>query len=63
MSNNTQVTPELLRQSKYEGFIRHASAVHDEKTTEQMFNSYVQKDAAREQKVVDLHKNILEGLK
>lgn len=61
--SQTNISPELIRQAKYEGFIRHASTIHDEKATEQMFNSYVQQDAAREQKMVDLHKNIVDGLK
>lgn len=61
MENN--ITPELIRQAKYEGFIRHTSAVYDDKTTSQKFATYVDQDRAREQKFVDLRSNILQGLK
>lgn len=60
---NTEITPDLIRQAKYEGFIRHTSAVYDDKTTSQKFADYVEQDKAREQKFVDLRGNILEGLK
>jgi hypothetical protein len=63
MPNTTEITPELIRQAKYEGFIRHTNAIHDEKTTSAKFAEYVKQDASREQKFVDLRKNILEGLK
>jgi hypothetical protein len=60
MSN--EITPELIRQAKYEGFIRHTSTLSDKKATEQKFALYVEKDKAREQKFVELRGNILEGL-
>lgn len=60
---NTEITPDLIRQAKYEGFIRHTSAIHDDKATSQKFADYVEKDKAREQKFVELRGNILEGLK
>lgn len=62
MANN-DITPDLIRQAKYEGFIRHTSAMYDESTTSQKFADYVEKDKAREQKFVDLRSNILDGLK
>jgi hypothetical protein len=58
-----EITPELVRQAKYEGFIRHTAAIHDEKDTSQKFADYVEKDKARENKFVELRGNILEGLK
>lgn len=60
---NTEITPELIRQAKYEGFIRHTSAMYDEKVTSQKFADYVEKDKAREQKFSDIRTNVLEGLK
>lgn len=60
---NTEITPDLIRQAKYEGFIRHTSAIYDDKATSQKFADYVEKDKAREQKFVELRGNILEGLK
>jgi hypothetical protein len=58
-----EITPELVRQAKYEGFIRHTSAMYDKDTTAQKFADYVEKDRARENKFVELRSNILEGLK
>lgn len=60
--SNTEITPDLIRQAKYEGFIRHTSAMYDKDTTAQKFADYVEKDNAREQKFVELRGNILEGL-
>jgi hypothetical protein len=60
---NTEITPDLIRQAKYEGFIRHTSSVYDDKATSQKFADYVEQDNAREQKFVELRGNILEGLK
>jgi hypothetical protein len=57
------ITPELIRQAKYEGFIRHTSATHNEKDTSQKFAQYVEQDRIREQKFIDLRSNILQGLK
>jgi hypothetical protein len=57
-----EITPDLIRQAKYEGFIRHTSATYDKDTTGQKFADYVEKDKAREQKFVELRGNILEGL-
>ncbi|MEN6624149.1 MAG: hypothetical protein ABFD50_21705 [Smithella sp.] len=58
-----EITPDLIRQAKYEGFIRHTAAMYDEAKTSQKFADYVEKDKAREQKFVDLRANILDGLK
>jgi hypothetical protein len=57
-----EITPELIRQAKYEGFIRHTSAVYDDNTTSRKFADYVEQDKARENKFVELRGNILEGL-
>ncbi len=62
MANSNNITPDLIRQAKYEGFIRHTSAMYDKDTTSQRFADYVEKDKAREQKFVELRGNILEGL-
>jgi hypothetical protein len=61
--SNTQITADLIRQAKYEGFIRHTSSVYDDKATSQKFADYVEQDKTREKKFVDLRGNILEGLK
>jgi hypothetical protein len=58
-----EITPELIRQAKYEGFIRHTSSIHDKDATSQKFADYVEKDKIRENKFVELRGNILEGLK
>jgi hypothetical protein len=58
-----EITPELVRQAKYEGFIRHTAAMYDKNTTSQKFADYVEKDKSRENKFVELRGNILEGLK
>lgn len=59
---NTTITPDLLRQAKYEGFIRHTAVTNDNKTAAAKFAHYVEKDKAREQKFIELRGNILEGL-
>ena len=58
-----EITPELVRQAKYEGVIRHTAVMHDNNTTSQKFADYVEKDKARENKFSELRGNILEGLK
>lgn len=58
-----EITPELVRQAKYEGFIRHTSAMYDKDATSKKFADYVEQDKARENKFVELRGNILEGLK
>jgi hypothetical protein len=58
-----EITPELVRQAKYEGFIRHTSSMYDNDTTAKKFADYVEQDKARENKFVELRGNILEGLK
>lgn len=63
MANNTQDPAGLIRQAKYEGFIRHTSAMHDDKTTAEKFSKYVEQDRKRESKFMDLRQNILDGLK
>lgn len=57
-----EITPEIIRQAKYEGFIRHTSSMYDKDTTAQKFADYVEKDKSRENKFVELRGNILEGL-
>jgi hypothetical protein len=62
---NTSTTKiaELIRQAKYEGFIRHISVTCDEATTARKFASYVKQDKAREDKYTGLRQAILDGLK
>ncbi len=60
---NTQDTAAQIRQAKYEGFIRHTSAMHDEKTTSEKFSRYVDQDKKREDKYMGLRQSILDGLK
>lgn len=60
---NSEITPDLIRQAKYEGFIRHTRSIHDDAVTSKKFADYVEKDKIREQKFVDLRSNILQGLK
>ena len=54
---------DTIRQAKYEGFIRHTGAIHDEETTARKFSRYVEDDRKREEKFTNLRQNILEGLK
>lgn len=56
-------TAGLIRQAKYEGFIRHTSVTNDEATTAKKFSRYVEQDSKREKKFTDLRSSILEGLK
>jgi hypothetical protein len=63
MANNTQDTANLIRQAKYEGFIRHTSATNNDAKTAARFDKYAQQDRLREEKFVGLRNNILEGLK
>jgi hypothetical protein len=58
-----EITPELIRQAKYEGFIRHTSAIYDKNATSKKFADYIEQDRARENKFSELRSNILEGLK
>ena len=62
MANNKD-TASLIRQAKYEVFIRHTSVPHDEATTAKKFSRYVEQDNKREKKFMDLRSSILEGLK
>jgi len=59
----SKITPDSIRQAKYEGFIRHTNVAHDEATTAAKFNSYVEADKKREAKFAGLRDSILEGLK
>lgn len=58
-----KVTEQTIRQAKYEGFIRHTSAIHDDETTARKFSHYVEQDKKREDKFNNLRTAILEGLK
>lgn len=56
-------TAALIRQAKYEGFIRHTRTKYDDDTTAKKFSRYVEQDKKREEKFTNLRTNILAGLK
>lgn len=63
MANNEQDIQGLIRQAKYEGFIRHTSVSNNDKATSEKFSKYVEQDRKRENKYMGLRENILAGLK
>jgi hypothetical protein len=56
-------TADLIRQAKYEGFIRHTRSMYDDNQTSARFDKYAELDRRREEKFVNLRNSITEGLK